>query len=350
MPTFLETLGIRCPLVQAPMAGGPDSPQLAAAVSDAGGLGSVGCAYLSPESIAETIAAVRARTKRAFAVNLFIRQEPRPDEAARQRVAAALNPFRKSLGLSDPPAPLKSLPSIEAQLAAVVGLKPAVFSFTFGMPRPDQMAALRAARILTIGTATSLEEGKALQSLGVDAICAQGSEAGGHRGTFIGETDDALIGTLALTRQLTTQLRVPVLAAGGIMDGAGIRAVLQLGAAAAQLGTAFMLCPEAGTHPAHRQALRSPLAQYTVLTRAFSGRAARGIRNRFSDAFGSRPEQVEPAPFPLQQALTAELRAAAGAHNRTDLMQLWCGQGAVLIRELPAAKLVEVLMAEAGIR
>jgi nitronate monooxygenase len=350
MSGFLETMGVQLPLVQAPMAGGPDSPALAAAVSKAGGLGSLGCGYMTPEQIEEVVIATRALTKRPFAVNLFMRGDPPDNPAASARVVSALEPFRKSLGLLKPPALPRPLPQVEAQLAMVLRLKPKVLSFTFGLPRPEQLAALRAAGILTVGTATSLEEGEALQALGVDAICAQGSEAGGHRGTFLGTAELALIGTLALTRQLTARLQTPVFAAGGIMDGAGIRAVLHLGAVAAQLGTAFMLCPEAGTHPAHRQALRSPEARHTMVTRAFSGRAARGIRNRFSDAFGDRVGQVEPAGFPQQQGLTAEVRAAAAAQGRTELMQLWCGQNAALLRELPATELVSVLMDEAGVR
>jgi len=184
-----------------------------------------------------------------------------------------------------------------------------------------------------------------LAALGVDAICAQGSEAGGHRGTFLGRVDEALVGTMALTRQLVARLPLPIVAAGGIMDGAGIRAALALGASAVQLGTAFMLCPEAGTHPAHRAALQSPAARHTVVTRAFSGRAARGIANRFTQLF----DAVEAAPFPQQQSLTADVRAAAAKQARTDLMQLWAGTGAPLLRALPAGELVRTLVAEAGL-
>lgn len=223
--------------------------------------------------------------------------------------------------------------------------RPRVFSFTFGAPSAAQIAEVRAAGIFVVGTATTLEEAEALAALGADAVCAQGSEAGGHRGTFIGRAEDALVGTLALTRLVAARVRVPVLAAGGIMDGAGIRAALALGAEAVQLGTAFMLCPEAGTHPAHRTELASAAGRTTVVTRAFSGRAARGVRNRFTDAF----ERVDAAPFPQQQGLTAELRAAAVALGRADLMQLWAGQGAPLARAMPAAALLRALADEAGL-
>ncbi len=218
-------------------------------------------------------------------------------------------------------------------------------SFTFGMLRDREVAALRARDIVIVGTATSLDEAEALEALGVDAVCAQGSEAGGHRGTFLGRAEDALVGTMALSRALVARARLPVIAAGGIMDGAGIRAALSLGVAAVQLGTAFMLCPEAGTSRGHRLALTSAAARRTVITRAFSGRAARGIRNRFTDAF----EKLEAADFPQQQRLTADVRAAAATQQRTELMQLWAGQGAPLLRELPAAELMKTLVTEAGL-
>jgi nitronate monooxygenase len=340
---FLETLGLALPIVQAPMAGGPDTPELAAAVSEAGGLGSLGCAYASGERIDEAVASVRRQTQRPFALNLFVRDDPPDDAEATARVAPVLAAFRSELGLPAHAAPPKPPPSFAEQLAAVIRARPRVFSFTFGVPTSAQIADVRAAGILVVGTATSREEAEALAALGVDAVCAQGSEAGGHRGTFIGRAEDALVGTMALTREIVEAVRVPVIAAGGIMDGSGIRAALALGASAVQLGTAFMLCPEAGTHPAHRAALTSPAARTTVVTRAFSGRAARGVRNRFTDAF----ESVAAAPFPQQQFLTADLRAAAASQKRADLMQLWAGQGAPLIRSQPAGDLVRTLAAEA---
>jgi nitronate monooxygenase len=331
---------LRFPIVQAPMAGGPDTPALAAAVSQAGGLGSLGCAYLSAEKIEAVAAEVRARTDRPFALNLFAPAEEAPDAAAAARVSPVLDEVRRELGLA-PPQPKPRGDSFAAQLAAVIRVRPAVFSFTFGVP--DDLAAVRSAGIFTVGTATTLAEAEALERIGVDAICAQGAEAGGHRGTFLGRFEDALVGTMTLTRQIAQKVRVPVLAAGGIMDGAGIRAALALGAVGAQLGTAFLACPEAGTAAAHRRALSS--ANVTSITRAFSGRPARGIRNRFVEIF----ERVEPAGFPQQQQLTADIRAAAAKADRADLMQMWAGQGAPLIRPMPAAQLVEKLAAEAGL-
>jgi nitronate monooxygenase len=345
MGTFLTKLGVRLPILQAPMAGGPDTPALAAAVSQAGGLGSLGCGYLAPEAIDAAVGKTRALTARPFALNLFVRADAPDDLAAVDRVAPILAGFRKELGLPPERGPARPAPSFVEQLAAVIRARPHVLSFTFGVLTAAQLDELHRAAILVVGTATSLDEADALAALGVDAVCAQGSEAGGHRGTFLGRVEDALVGTMALTRQIVARGRVPVIAAGGIMDGSGIRAALSLGAAAVQLGTAFMLCPEAGTNPTHRAELLSAAARRTVVTRAFSGRAARGIRNRFTDAF----EGLAAAPFPQQQALTADVRAAAAAQGRADLMQLWAGQGATLLREMPAGALVQTLAAEAGL-
>jgi nitronate monooxygenase len=344
--TLLHALQVRLPIIQAPMAGGPDTPALAAAVSNAGGLGSLGCAYLSPEQIDAVVAATRTLTAQPFGLNLFVRADAPADPEAALRVQPMLADFRRELGLPDvdavpPPPP----PSYEAQLEAALRAQPRVLSFTFGMPTRAELAAVRARGILSVGCATTVAEGEALAELGVDAIAAQGAEAGGHRGSFLGRFEDALVGTMALVPSLVARVRVPVIAAGGIMDGRGVRAVLTLGAQAAQLGTAFLDCPEAGTPPAHRAALRSEAARTTVVTRAFSGRPARGIRNRMTDAF----EAVAAAPFPQQQGLTRTLRAAAIQAGRADLMQLWAGQGAPLVRALPAGELVRALAREAGL-
>ena len=347
LQTRLMTLfGVRLPIVQAPMAGGPDTPALAAAVANAGGLGSLGCGYLTAAQIAALAAATREKTNGSFALNLFVRDDPSDDATAEARVLPVLQPFRRELGLPETLAPAPASDSVATQIAAVLNVRPRVFSFTFGLPTAAQLAAFRERGIVTVGTATTVAEGDALDALGVDVICAQGAEAGGHRGTFLGSFAEALVGTMALVPQLVRRVRVPVLAAGGIMDGAGIRAALALGAAGVQLGTAFLDCPEAGTAAAHRQALRSPASQRTVVTTAFSGRPARAIANRMTDAFATLPT----APFPQQQQLTRELRAAASKLGRVDLMQLWAGQAAPLMRNLPAAELVATLAREANLQ
>ncbi len=325
------------------MAGGPDTPALAAAVSSAGGLGSLGCAYLSPPQIEQVAQQVRALTDRPFALNLFVRADAADDAAAEARVAPVLARFRAELGITGSSDGPRATLVFEDQLDAVLRVAPRVFSFTFGVPTREQLAAVRARGIAIVGTATSVEEARMLDDVEVDAICAQGAEAGGHRGTFMGSFDDAAIGTLALVQQVVRVTKRPVIAAGGIMTGEAIRAVLAIGAEAAQLGTAFMCCDEAGTNPAHREALRTATA--TTITRAFSGRAARGIRNRMTDAF----DEIEAAPFPQQQHLTAELRREAARLGRVDIMLLWAGQGAPLVRAMPAAALVAALAREAGL-
>lgn len=340
-----ELLGVRLPIVQAPMAGGPDTPALAAAVSGAGGLGSLGCGYLTAAQIEAQAAAVRALSAQPFALNLFIRDDAPDDAAAEARVLPVLQPLRRELGLPETLGPAPASDSVDAQLEAVLRVRPRVFSFTFGLPTAAQLARCRERGIVSVGSATTVAEAEALDALGVDVICGQGSEAGGHRGTFLGSFEAALVGTMALVPQIFRRVRAPVLAAGGIMDGDGIRAALALGAAGVQLGTAFLDCPEAGTAAAHRQALRSPAGRQTVVTRAFSGRPARGIANRMTEAFAT----LEPAPFPQQQQLTRDLRAAAAKAGRTDLMQLWAGQAAPLVRSLPAAELVATLAREAGL-
>ncbi|XXX79968.1 nitronate monooxygenase [Sorangium sp. So ce134] len=343
MSKLASLLGIRHPIVQAPMAGGITTPELVAEVSSAGALGSVGAAYMAPQAIEAICAEIRARTSAPFAVNLFA---PQPRQASSPEVAAETAPvleaFRAELGLSGGTEPPHVQGLFEAQLDAVLRCRPAVFSFTFGLLAPEHLRALRAASIVVIGTATTVDEAVLLQEAGVDAISAQGAEAGAHRGTFHGSFEDGLVGTMALVPQVAAHVRVPVLAAGGIMDGRGIAAARALGAAGVQLGTAFLGCPEAGISPAYRAALRSDAALRTVVTRAFTGRPGRAIRNRFTDGFEGR----RTPPFPEHHRRTLDLRAAAARQGRTDLMLLWAGQGAPLVREMRARELVETLARE----
>jgi nitronate monooxygenase len=328
------------------MSGGLTTPALIAAASNAGALGSMGAAYLTPAQLEADVAAVRARTARPFAINLFAGGEEPFDEARRAQVQPRLQPFRRELGLAETSSALP-LETLRAQASArfekVLELRPAVFSFTFGIPAREQLAALRARGIAVVGSATNLAEAQALEEAQVDAICAQSSEAGGHRGTFIGAAEESLVPLEALLAQLVGKVRLPIIAAGGIMDGAGIAKALALGAAAAQLGTAFLDCPEAGTPPAYRAALAAP-GSATVITRAYSGRAARALKNRFTEALGEGPF----APYPQQQQLTKELRAAATAQGRPELMQMFAGEGAPRARRLPAAELIAALMNEAA--
>lgn len=342
--SLVARLGIRHPLILAPMAGGPSTPALAAAVSEAGGLGSYGAAYLPVQKLREVIREIRAHTSRPFAVNLFadegIPADPRALESARQQVAR----YRDELGLP-PTAAEPPSATLEQAFPVLLEERVPVFSFTFGIPSRVVLDACRRAGIVTVGTATTVQEARALEAAGVDAICAQGSEAGGHRGTFDRNADPPLIGTMALVPQVVDAVRVPVIAAGGIMDGRGLKAALALGAQAAQLGTAFLLCPEAGTSAPYRKALAQARDDSTVITRAFSGRAARGLANRFTREMSGAPL----APYPAQNALTREIRAAAAQAGDHELLSLWSGQAAPLARALPARELVAQILRSAGL-
>ena len=339
-----QKLGLALPIIQAPMAGAV-GPELTVAVCEAGGLGSLSAAMLSPAKIREQAAFVRARTSSPFALNLFSFEPGAASEAQVARMQALLAPMRAELGIPAPNGALASAEDLEAQYQAALEVKPPVLSFTFGIPRRELLEAFRARGTLLVGTATHLNEALALEQAGVDVICVQGSEAGGHRGTFIGRAEDALIGTLTLVPLVAARVKLPVIAAGGIMYGRGVAATLALGAQAAQLGTAFLACPEAGLHPLHLSALRSPAAAHTRITRAFSGRAARGIVNRLMEHLDAQPDAL--LPYPLQGAALRDLRAAANAQQRWEYQQLWAGQGAPLIRPMPAGELVQTLAREA---
>ena len=341
---FMQRLGMRHPIIQAPLAGGGDTPALVAAVSEAGGLGFIGAAYLNPGQIGEAARQVRERTSRPFGINLFA---PLPVPAAPRDAPAALAcvaPFYAELGLPSPELPaVKSLP-FDEQLAAAAETGAAAFSFTFGLLPPTAIATVKARGMLVLGTATTVEEAIALQRACVDAIVAQGGEAGGHRGSFLGDFEGAVIGTMALVPQIVDAVNLPVIASGGIMDGRGIVAALALGASAVQLGTAFLTCNESGVPNAYKEAIFGAREHETRLTRAFSGRLARGIVNRFMAAVDKRADAI--LPFPLQNALTRPLRNAAAQQDRADYLSLWAGQGMRMARRQSAAALVQRLAGE----
>lgn len=344
---LLSRLGVQHPIVQAPMAGGITTPELVAAVCEAGGLGSLGAAVLPPQKIADDVAAIRRLTSRPFNVNLFVLEEPRPDDATRARIQRAvelLAPIRRELGLDPERVPGRFCESPADQLAAVREAAPPVVSFHFGIPAKNELAALRSRGCLIAGSATNPAEARAWEESGADFIVAQGAEAGGHRGTFVGDFDESLIGTMALVPLVTAAVKTPVLAAGGIMDGRGIAAAMRLGAAGAQMGTAFLASAESGAHPEYKRTLNSPAAARTVVTRAFSGRPARGIVNRYLELL--HPHQHEVPFYPVMNAMTADLRAASSKAGRMDYVSLWAGQGAPLSRALPAAELVRRLADE----
>ncbi len=348
---LLQLLGIDHPLVQAPMAG-ISTPEMAAAVANAGGLGSLGVGATGAAGARKMIAAFRERSARSLNVNVFCHAPAKADEGRQGRWIERLRPEFSQLGAA-PPARLaeiyRSFLVDDAMLAALVAERPKVVSFHFGIPSADRVRALRDAGIVVVGSATSLAEARQLVEGGVQAIVAQGYEAGGHRGMFDPDAADDRLGILALTRVLARELSVPVIAAGGIMDGAGISAVLRLGAAAAQLGTAFVLCPESAADAGYRQAMTSDAAHHTVMTRAISGRPARCLANRFTGwAVANAVTDAEVPDYPIAYDLGKALHAAGKAAAAKDFGfgAQWAGQGAPLARSLPAAELVAKLVAE----
>jgi nitronate monooxygenase len=345
---FAECFDLRVPVVQAPMAGGPTSPAMVAAVSNAGALGFLAAAPFTAEKLASEVAAIRALTRRPFGVNLFVLEPSVPDDATVRRALSAIDPLRAELGLP-PGQPLaRYAPDFREQLDMLIELRVPVVSFTFGLISAQDVERLHAAGSYVIGTATHTAEGVAWRDIGADAIAAQGSEAGAHRGTFIGRFEDALVGTMALVPQLVDATGLPVLAAGGIMDGRGIVAALALGAQAAQMGTAFLTCAESAIPADWKTRVRTLPDTATEVTRAITGRHARGIRNPLMQQLSEQPGNV--APYPVQNALTQELRQSANRANNGDYLSLWSGQAAPLGRKrkegLAAAELVEQLHAE----
>ena len=341
---FASRLGIEHPLIQAPMAGAT-SPALVAAVSNAGALGSLGAGYLEPQAILDQAAQIRALGDRPYAIGLFVL----PDEFDADMTAVAkareqLDALMAREGLEVRTSlPARWAPRFSEQFAALCEARPAVASFAFGVISPAQMRELRRRDICVIGTATTVVEARAWADAGADAVSMQGAEAGGHRGSFLHAAEDAMIGLFALLPLAARALQIPVIAAGGIMDGRGMLAAEALGAAASQLGTAFLTCPECPAAEVWKQDL-APSREHQVTTiRSFSGRAARGLRNRFVEAM---PQAAEGLPYPVLNALTAPLRRAAAAAGRGDLLSEWCGQAAGLVRPQPAAQLVARLMYE----
>ena len=341
---LLARLGIEHPIVQAPMGGGPSTPELVAAVSNAGGLGSLAGSYLTPDQIADAIRRVRALTASPFNVNLFAGGHEERGEVDAAPMLALLAEIHAAYGL--PPPVLPALPSdpFAAQLEAVLEARPPVFSFTFGIPAPEALARLRRRGIMTLGTATTVDEGRLLDDAGIDAVVAQGSEAGAHRGTFAGPFEDAMIPTLDLVRHLAHVAALPVIASGGLMDGRDVANAISHGAAAAQLGTAFLACPESGASDAHKRAILDARVDTTVITRAFSGRPARGLLNAFITRLAVVQDWI--LPYPLQNALTRAMRTAAAGRSDAGYLSLWAGQGVARARELPAADLVRRLVVE----
>ena len=345
--SFVDRFRLTLPLIQAPMAG-VSTPLLAASVSEAGGLGSIGVGATDAAGARAMIEELRGRTGRPFNVNVFVHDRPKADHAREAAWLEMLAPLFVEFD-AVPPTELrtiyKSFADDPDMVAMLIGLAPPVVSFHFGLPSTEVLSALRAHGIYLMASATNLEEARAIGRAGVDAIVAQGIEAGGHRGVFDPEAPDDALSMAVLTRLLVRGTGLPIIAAGGIMDGAGIAAAIDLGAVAAQLGTAFVACPESGADAAYREALTGPGAYHTTLTRLISGRPARALANRFT-ALADHAVGHLPPDYPITYDAGKALHAAAKVRGEHGFGAQWAGQGAPLSRTMPAAELVERLRVE----
>ena len=350
---LIDLLEIKHPLVLAPMTGF-STVELAASVCNAGGLGSIGCSTMQPELAAKTIQELRGRTSKPINVNFVCHARARVDARREHAWHERLSSYRRELGIdhAPPAARLDIAPFGDAMCTVVEDAKPEVVSFHFGLPEPALLARVKAAGCRVMSSATTVEEARWLQARGVDAVIAQGCEAGGHRGMFLAADLNRAVAsqpsTLALVPQIVDAVRVPVVAAGGIGDGRGIAASFALGAAGTQIGTAYLLCPEAATPPLHRDALRHARADATVVTNVFSGRPARVLVNRLPLEVG--PISDAPPDFPLPMGELLPLQARAQRQGSNDFTPLWSGQAAPLAREMPAKALTLKLVEEAAER
>jgi nitronate monooxygenase len=341
-------LNIRYPIIQGPFGRGASTPLLAATVSNAGGLGSYGSNDQDPAQIIKTAAEIRKLTDKSFGMNLWISTyDPGGEKLTREtyeQVTKLLEPYYKELKMDVPPIPTSKPQNFEDQFAALLEASPAVFSFVFGIPSPEILRMWREKGIFTVGAASTVDEAIACEHAGVDCVAASGFEAGGHRPSFLKPAEESLTGIFALVPQVADKVKIPVIAAGGIADGRGIVAALTLGADAVQIGTAFLACDESGTSDLHRQLLFRDEARNTGLSRAYTGRLARGIYHRFA----AEMKAHEPlfAKYPAQSWILSPLRAAALAQGRHDLIALWSGQAAPLCRHHKAADLFASLVQE----
>lgn len=336
--------GLPVPILQAPMVGA-SSPEMTLAVSQAGGLGSLGAGAMAPEAIGPEVDALRSQTDAPFGVNLLMAPSAAPGAEVIDEALQRLAPWYAELGEPLPAHPNSYAPDFEAQLEALVAARPPMASFTFGILSRPQVERLQAVGTYVVGTATNVAEARAWAAVGADGICAQGFEAGGHRGHFLAELDASLVGTMALTALILEAVDLPVIAAGGIMGGRGVAAALALGASAAQMGTAFLFAEQAAVSEPWRRAIAEAGDEPTRLTRAFTGRYARGIENRFMSQM--REVEGEVPAYPVQNRLTQPLRAAAAKAGDAEMISLWAGQAVRLAKPGDAGEMVKAWWAEA---
>lgn len=342
-------LKIDYPIIQAPMAGGITTSKFVAAVSNNGALGMIGAGYMSPIQLREQIREVKELTSNDFGVNLFVPGEFEILENEVEMANSLLNRYREELNIQVEKVTLpnmeKAFHSYREQIQVVIEEKVPICSFTFGVPTADVVAQFKQKGIISIGTATTIAEAIALEVVGMDAVVVQGSEAGGHRGNFISSHQESLIGLMSLIPQVSENVSIPVIAAGGIMDGKGLMAALCLGAKAVQMGTAFLTCEQSGAHPLHKEAIIHSKDEDTTFTRTFSGKWARGIKNKFM--MEMEEHEGDLPNFPIQNALTQSIRKASASQNNKEYMSLWSGQNATLARIETVEELVQRVMDEA---
>jgi len=344
-----QLLGIQYPILQGPMGAGFSTTALLAAVSNAGGLGSYGAYTLTPEEILEAGKAIKERTDKPFNINLWVNDVDQtlvnyPPEKL-EKIKLLFKPYFDELGIPLPDLSADIPSKFEKQVETLFEIKPAVFSFIFGIPSKEILNESRRLGIKTVGAATTLEEALALEEAQVDAIVASGFEAGGHRPSFLRPAQDSFTGLFTLLQQLKAKTKTPIIAAGGIIDAKGIAAAMTLGADAVQLGTAFMVTEESGATPLHKQVLLSGTANPTTVSKSLTGRMGRMLSNRISDAV---PFETEVLPFPLQTRLIAPLKAAALAQGKTEMISFWSGQNTSGLKHRSAEELMQALISETG--
>lgn len=334
-------LGIQYPIIQAPMAGGPTTSKLVAAVSNAGGLGMIGAGYLTPSQLREQIQEVKQLTDKSFGINLFVLSNYQQEEQKIKKAKELLSPIEKELNVAlTPKIPTfeKDLDTFHEQVRVVMEEQVPVCSFTFGLPSQELIGHLKNNSIIVAGTATTVHEAILNEQAGMDFVVLQGSEAGGHRGTFENNAEQGLIGLISLIPQAADQINIPIIAAGGIMDARGALAAKCLGAHAVQLGTAFLVCEESGASPPHKEAIIKASEDQIVLTKAFSGKMARGVNNRFIETM--KKNEHELPPYPIQNELTKGIRKASSLYGNPEFISLWAGQSPRLAKSLTVQELI----------
>ncbi|MEH6996245.1 nitronate monooxygenase [Neobacillus drentensis] len=348
--TMTELLNIEYPIIQAPMAGGVTTSNLVVEVSNSGGLGMIGAGYMTPAQILNQIKEIKQLTTYPFGTNLFVPNEFTCSEKEIKVANEHLQPIYKQLNISDNvnldvPIPNHFFERFDEQIQVVIDEKVPVCSFTFGVPSIEIIAKLKHHNIILMGTATTVEEAVEVEKLGMDMVVVQGSEAGGHRGNFIADDEKSLVGLMSLIPQVVDHVSIPVIAAGGIMDGRGLMAAFCLGAKGVQMGTAFLTCIESGAHKVHKEAILHTKEDQMVLTRAFSGKWARGINNKFISDFKNHEESLP--HFPVQNTLTQHIRKAASSQNNPEYMSLWSGQSPRLAKNQKVETLMKDIITEA---